>query len=130
MTSIAVPGGGTQSFGYDANGNMTSRNGTELLWFADNRPKRIRKTPSSASNSSEFQYGADGQRWHHKYNVGGTIYTHVNLGGLLEIVTKGAIDDFRHTIHANGVPWRSTRASRPAQTRSAICCAITWARST
>ena len=83
---------------------MTSRNGTELLWFADNRPKRIRKIPGSASNSSEFQYGADGQRWYHKLNVSGTTYTNVNLGGIFEIVTRGAIDDFRHTIHANGVP--------------------------
>ncbi len=104
VSSIAVPGGGTQSFSYDANGNMTRRNGTELLWFADNRPKRIRKTPTSATNSSEFQYGPDGQRWYHKYNAGSTIYTHVNLGGLVEIVTRNSIDDFRHTIHANGVP--------------------------
>jgi len=104
VTSISVPAGGTQSFLYDANGNMTSRNGTELLWFADNRPKRIRKIPGSVSNSSEFQYGADGQRWYHKLNVSGTTYTNVNLGGIFEIVTRGAIDDFRHTIHANGVP--------------------------
>ena len=88
----------------DANGNLSNRDGAELLWFADNRPKRIRKTAGSASNSSEFEYGPDGQRWYHKYNAGGTIYTHVSLGGLFEIVTKGAVDDFRHTIHANGVP--------------------------
>ena len=94
----------TQRFAYDANGNMTDHNGMELLWFADNRPKRIRNNPGSASNSSEFQYGPDGQRWYHKINITGTIYTHVNLGGIFEIVTKGAIDDFRHTIHANGVP--------------------------
>jgi len=59
---------------------------------------------TSAGNSSEFQYGPDGQRWYHKYNDASTIYTHVNLGGIFEIVTRGAVDDFRHTIHANGVP--------------------------
>ena len=100
----SISGATAQSFGYDANGNMTSRNGGELLWFADNLPKRIRNTPGGASNSSEFQYGPDGQRWYHKINLAGTIYTHVNLGGIFEIVTRGAVDDFRHTIHANGVP--------------------------
>ncbi len=104
VSAISVAGGGTQNFSYDANGNMTSRNGMELLWFADNRAKRIRNSPGSATNSSEFQYGPDAQRWYHKINLAGTTYTHVNLGGILEIVTKGAIDDFRHTIHANGVP--------------------------
>ena len=104
VRSISQTGGAGQSFTYDANGNMTYRNGAELLWFADNRLKRIRKNPASASNSSEFQYGPDGQRWYHKYNAGGTIYTHVTLGGIFEIVTRNAIDDFRHTIHANGVP--------------------------
>ena len=104
VTAITSPGAAGQTFAYDHNGNMTSRNGGELLWFADNRAKRIRKTQGSAASSSEFEYGADGQRWYHKYNVGGTIYTHVDQGGLLEIVTKGAVDDFRHTIHANGVP--------------------------
>jgi RHS repeat-associated protein len=102
LTSIS--GTTTQSFDYDANGNMTDRNGAELRWFADNSLKRIRLTPGSASNSSELQYGPDGQQWYHKMNAGGTIYTHVNLGGIFEIVAKGAIDDFRHTIHANGVP--------------------------
>jgi RHS repeat-associated protein len=104
VSSTAIAGGATQTYGYDANGNMTDRNGQQLLWFADNRLKRVRKNPGSAANSSEFQYGPDGQRWYHKYNDASTIYTHVNLGGLFEIVTRGAIDDFRHTIHANGVP--------------------------
>jgi RHS repeat-associated protein len=102
LTSIT--GSPNRTFQYDANGNMTDRNGAELLWFADNSLKRIRLNPGSASNSSEFQYGPDGQRWHHKFNAAGTIYTHVNLGGIFEIVTRGAVDDFRHTIHANGVP--------------------------
>ena len=81
---------------------MTSRAGTELTWFASNLPKRIRTTPGSAANSSEFQYTADGRRWRHKYNSGGTTYTHVSIGGLLEKVTQGSTIDYRHAIHANG----------------------------
>jgi len=100
----AISGSPGRIYRYDANGNMTDRNGAELLWFVDNRLKRIRKSPGSAVNSSEFQYGPDGQRWYQKYNAGGTIFTHVNLGGLFEIVSRGAVDDYRHTIYANGVP--------------------------
>jgi RHS repeat-associated protein len=102
LTSIT--GSSNRTYRYDANGNMTDRNGAELLWFADDSLKRIRLNPGSASNSSEFQYGADGQRWYHKLNAGGTIYTHVNLGGIFEIATRGAVDDFRHMIYASGVP--------------------------
>ena len=129
VASIAEPGGTTQRFAYDANGNMTDHNGMELLWFADNRPKRIRNNPASASNSSEFQYGPDGQRWYHKINITGTIYTHVNLGGIFEIVTKGAIDDFRHTIHANGVPIALTPEIHRYQ-HTALSAARSRARST
>jgi RHS repeat-associated protein len=100
----SITGSTNQTFSYDANGNMTGRNGGQLLWFADSRAKRVRMSPGSAANSSEFQYGPDGQRWYHKINFAGAIYTHVNLGGIFEIVAKGAIDDFRHIIHANGVP--------------------------
>ena len=81
---------------------MTSRNGTEMLWFANNLPKRIRKTPGSASNSSEFQYTAAGERWRHKYNAAGAIFTHVSLGGLVEKVTNGSVTD-----------WRAYRAPKP-----------------
>jgi RHS repeat-associated protein len=81
---------------------MTSRGGTEVTWFATNLPKRIRLTPGSAANSSEFQYTADGQRWRHKYNSGGTVYTQVSIGALLDKVTQGSTTDFRHAIHANG----------------------------
>ncbi len=102
VTQITLSGGGTQTFAYDANGNMTSRNGTELLWFANNLPKRIRKTPGSASNSSEFQYTPAGARWWHKYNAAGSNYTHVSLGGLLEKVTNGSVTDWRHLIEAEG----------------------------
>ena len=44
VSSISQTGGGGQSFTYEANGNMTKRNGAELLWFADNRPKRIKES--------------------------------------------------------------------------------------
>ena len=102
VTQVTPASGPAKTYAYDANGNMTSRAGTELTWFASNLPKRVRATPGSAANSSEFQYTADGRRWRHKYNSGGTTYTHVSIGGLLEKVTQGSTIDYRHAIHANG----------------------------
>lgn len=102
VTRVTPATGPAATYAYDANGNMTSRAGTEVTWFASNLPKRVRLTPGSAANSSEFQYTVDGRRWRHVYNAGGTIYTHVSIGGLLEKVTQGSTTDYRHAIHANG----------------------------
>jgi RHS repeat-associated protein len=92
-------GGGTLSFSYDANGNMTSRNGTTLTWFASNLPKTIVK---DGANSSTFQYTPSGQRWQQAYQTGSVTYTQIYLGSLMEKVTEGANVDFRHTIFAEG----------------------------
>src|SRR4030095_6829205 len=35
----AISGSPGRRYQYDANGNMTDRNGAELLWFVDNRLK-------------------------------------------------------------------------------------------
>ena len=103
VRSISQTGGAGQTFTYDANGNMTNRNGAQLLWFADNRPKRVstrqRRRPRVSSSTARTDSAGTTS-----YEAGRTIQTYVNLGGLVEIVTRGAIDDFRHTIHANGVP--------------------------
>ena len=43
-----------------------------------------------------------GQRWRHKHNAAGAIFTHVSLGGLVEKVTNGSVTDWRHLIEAEG----------------------------
>ena len=92
-------GGGTWSFSYDANGNMTNRNGTTLTWFASNLPKAITK---NSQNSSTFQYTPAGQRWRHAYKTANVTYTHVYIGGLLEKVTQGSTVDWKHYLFAEG----------------------------
>lgn len=92
-------GGGTWSFGYDNNGNMTNRNGTTLAWYASNLPKSITK---DSQNSSTFQYTPSGQRWQHAYKAANVTYTHVYVGGLLEKVTQGSNVDWKHYIFAEG----------------------------
>jgi hypothetical protein len=71
---VAVSGGpaGTQSFGYDTNGNMTSRNGQALSWTAGQLPKRINHT---GSDYAEFDYGPDRQRIRQIARTGATSVT-------------------------------------------------------
>jgi len=60
-----VSGGtrGTQLFGYDGNGNMTSRNGGQILWTSFNLPREINRGGSGCSGDcSRFAYGPDRQR--------------------------------------------------------------------
>jgi len=92
-------GGGTWSFSYDSNGNMTDRNGTTLAWYASNLPKSITK---DSQNSSTFQYTPSGQRWHQDYKVANVTYSHVYVGRLMEKVTQGATVDWKHYIFAEG----------------------------
>lgn len=92
-------GGGTWAFGYDANGNMTNRNGTTLTWFASNLPKAIVK---DSQNSSTFQYTPAGARWQQAYKTANVTYTQVYLGSLMEKVTEGANVDWKHYIFAEG----------------------------
>ncbi len=92
-------GGGTLSYTYDANGNMTSRSSTALTWFASNLPKAITK---NSQNSSTFQYTPAGQRWRHAYKTANVTYTQVYIGSLLEKVTQGSAVDWKHYIFAEG----------------------------
>ena len=92
-------GGGTWSFSYDSNGNMTDRNGTTLVWYASNLPKSITK---DSQNSSTFQYTPSGQRWQQDYKVANVTYSHVYVGRLMEKVTQGGTVDWKHYIFAEG----------------------------
>ncbi len=51
---------GSNPFAYDANGNVTTRNGSAVEWYSYNLPKRIN---SGTSNTSHFFYGPDRARW-------------------------------------------------------------------
>jgi RHS repeat-associated protein len=92
-------GGGTLSYTYDANGNMTNRSGTTLTWFASNLPKAITK---NSQNSSAFQYTPAGSRWRQAYKTGNVTYTQIYLGSLMEKVTQGSAVDWKHYIFADG----------------------------
>jgi RHS repeat-associated protein len=98
----AVTAIGAMTFGYDANGNMTNRDGTTLTWTSFNLPSRIER-PSG--EYSEFLYGADRSRYQQIEGVGAIQSTrHYASPGLFEVLTwnGGASRRDYHYIHANG----------------------------
>jgi RHS repeat-associated protein len=92
-------GSTTQTFCYDAFGNMTNRNGTALTWFANNLAKSITK---DANNSSSFEYTPMDQRWRHVYRTNGSAYTQTYFGKLVERVVGPTTTDWKHYIFVNG----------------------------
>ncbi|MEI2423270.1 hypothetical protein V6O07_23570, partial [Arthrospira platensis SPKY2] len=92
---VSTSSGG--SYGYDANGNMTSRNGSTISWSSFNLPTVIH---GSGSNSSQFFYTPDRARYKQVANYSGTTETTIYVGGLLEKLTRGALTEFRHLIQA------------------------------
>jgi RHS repeat-associated protein len=98
----AVTAFGTMTFGYDLNGNMTSRNGGAITWTSYNLPSRIER---SSGEYSEFLYGADRSRYRQIEGSGALSSTrHYASPGLFEVLTwnGGASRVDYHYIHANG----------------------------
>lgn len=80
VTRIFAAGNATlHSYGYDANGNMNSRDGDAITWTSFNMPKRIQKTGDSLSYS-EFEYSPGRDRTVQRTQDGVTYY----VGSLYE----------------------------------------------
>ena len=90
---------GSQSFGYDANGNMSSRNGKTLSWTAAQLPKRINYT---GSDYAEFDYGPDRQRIRQVARTGGTTVTTWYIGPHFEVQVSGGNRRYQSNIFVNG----------------------------
>ena len=104
----AVISAGGFSFGYDPNGNMTSRNGSTIGYTSYNLPNAI----NSGSNSSSLSYGAFRNRFKQVAVNAGATETTIYIAGLLEKVTRGSLIEYRHTIHGgNGATAIHTRRS-------------------
>ena len=98
---VAVSGGpaGSLDFGYDANGNMTSRNGKTLSWTAAQLPKRINY---GASDYAEFDYGPDRQRIRQVARTGGSTVTTWYIGPHFEVQQSGTNRRYQSNIIVNG----------------------------
>jgi RHS repeat-associated protein len=88
------------TFGYDANGNMTSRNGAPIQWTSYNLPSRI----EHAGDAVEFQYGADRSRYVQIITEGASQKTRHYAGAEFEVLTwnSGSARADTHYIYANG----------------------------
>jgi RHS repeat-associated protein len=102
----AVSTASTNAYGYDANGNMTSRNGQATTWASYNLPTQINKT---ATTYAQFSYGASRARYKQVsvtatgQNMPAGTETTIYIGSLFEKVTKpSAVTEYKHTILAGG----------------------------
>ena len=95
----AVISAASQSFAYDANGNMTNRGGAAITWSSDNLPLSI---AHANGNSSQFSYGPNGNRWKQVAKYGTANETTIYAGALFEKVTRGGITTWRHYVPAPG----------------------------
>lgn len=98
---VAVSGGpaGSLGFGYDANGNMTSRNGKTLSWTAAQLPKRINY---GGSDYAEFDYGPDRQRIRQLARTGSSTVTTYYIGPHFEVQVSGSNRRYQSNIFVNG----------------------------
>lgn len=94
----AVIEAGSPSFvyTYDANGNMTSRNGYSITWTSYNQPSLI----NGAGESVAFDYDENHQRWRAVLTGSAGTETTYLIGGLLEQVVDVGDTDFRHYVYA------------------------------
>lgn len=98
VTWVTNVNGGTYSASYDADGNMTTRNGYAITWTVDNLPSNI----SSAEGGSTFSYGPDGNRYAQSATFNGNTTNTTYIGGLFEVVSTSTTTEYRHNIMADG----------------------------
>lgn len=89
---------GTAAYSYDGNGNVTSRNGSSILWTSYNYPSQINGPGETVS----LFYDANRQRYKQVYAGNGFNETTLYLGGLLQKVSANGVDDYRYQIQAQG----------------------------
>jgi RHS repeat-associated protein len=90
---------GSNAFGYDANGNMISRNGYAIYWNSANYPTEIR----GPTETFLFAYGPDRQRVRQiSANAQGSETTYYVGGALEKTILVDGSTDYRHTVYAGG----------------------------
>jgi RHS repeat-associated protein len=101
---VTQAGSSSYAYGYDANGNMTSRQGQTITWSSYNYPTAISAGSGSTAESVNLYYGPDRQRWYQYYSGNSTTEGTYYIGGLLEMVNNGSVTNYRHYIYAGGEP--------------------------
>ena len=68
-----VNGVANPSYGYDANGNLTSATGRTVSWTSFNKVQSITRTVGSTANTLAYVYDAEGERVKETYTQNGTV---------------------------------------------------------
>ena len=103
--AVTQAGNSSYQYAYDANGNMTSRQGSSIGWSSYNYPTAISATSGISGSTPEtvaFSYGPGRQRWQQGYSGNGTTETTSYVGGLMEVVSSGGVTTYRHYIAGTG----------------------------
>lgn len=99
---VTQAGSSGYSYVYDANGNVTSRQGSSITWSSYNYPTQINDTATGESVS--FLYGPDRRAYFESTQSPSGTETNYHVGGLLDIVSSGGVTDYRHYIYAGSEP--------------------------
>jgi RHS repeat-associated protein len=81
---------------YDANGNVTNRNGSTALWTSYDRPFRL----YGPDAWTQLHYGPDRQLWQQVTTTAGVAETTTYVGELLEKVSKSGLTTWKHYVEA------------------------------
>jgi RHS repeat-associated protein len=98
VTGISGGPRGTMAFSYDANGNMTNRNGTTIDWTSFNLPKQI----TAGSDYAKFTYGPGRNRIKQEIRTGGVTKTLHYVGPHFEVEIQGTSKRYRSNALVGG----------------------------
>ena len=98
VNGVTDTSGTIYSASYDADGDMTNRNGYQIQWTVDNLPESI----ASAQGTSTFSYDPEGNRYYQSATFNGATTDTTYIGGLFEVVSNTTTTEYRHNIIADG----------------------------
>jgi RHS repeat-associated protein len=91
----AVTAAGSNSYAYDANGNMQTRNGSTIAWSSADLPTTI----NHGSLSAQFSYTPTRKRWRQSSSYSTGTETTIYVGSDLEKLTTSVRTHWKHRIH-------------------------------
>lgn len=94
LTALARSGGGSETFSYDANGNLTSGAGKSITWTSYNYPSSV----SHNGNTVTFTYGPNRQL----IKETGPGYSRLSVNSHFERVIEDGVTTDKHYIRAGG----------------------------
>ncbi len=94
----AVTTADSQTYSYDANGNMISGAGRTLKWTSYNKPRLITRNSATVA----FVYGPNRARYKQTKVANGTTSTTIYFDKLYEEITKNNLTEKKHYISVGG----------------------------